>query len=356
MIQINERSFSPRVLRRELVFPMSFVGLLATLIGCSAFKSQKRVDLAPFAENMITLAADIQYGLGQDNPVYLRNFANGPKVLEAKVYASKVRAVIRGIIAYSLELVSLADSKMSGKERAVALADYLDGLLRPVLSSPQPELNLTVADLDTILTDVRDQKTLIDALNAAQPIVNEVARASGETLAEAKDALDEAVAEIQTRIEEDNWNFTRAYRDLRNAQVATMQNIVYLGNYRMGDTAALDTLFAREPSLREVVESTTRITPEDMRAIEDRLLFKLRALSELRTQLKPDMELYWQQNRELDEITEEFNGALRKARVAIIAWSRGHQRLAAGVTEPAKIDLLGIARKAAGQASPVPLP
>ncbi|MCZ6617121.1 MAG: hypothetical protein O7E57_03230 [Gammaproteobacteria bacterium] len=42
-----------------------------------------------------------------------------------------------------------------------------------------------------------------------------------------------------------------------------------------------------------------------------------------------------------------YNATLRTARVAIIAWDRGHQRLAAGVTEPAEIDLIGIARDAA---------
>ncbi len=45
-----------------------------------------------------------------------------------------------------------------------------------------------------------------------------------------------------------------------------------------------------------------------------------------------------------------YNAALRRARVAIIAWDRGHQRLAAGITTPAQIDLIGIARGAGGGA------
>jgi hypothetical protein len=47
-----------------------------------------------------------------------------------------------------------------------------------------------------------------------------------------------------------------------------------------------------------------------------------------------------------------FNTALRQARVAIIAWSRAHQRLASGITDPAEIDIFGIAKKAAGDFVP----
>ena len=42
--------------------------------------------------------------------------------------------------------------------------------------------------------------------------------------------------------------------------------------------------------------------------------------------------------------------------MAVLAWARAHARLAAGVVDPAKIDLLGLARSAAGTASPVPIP
>ena len=74
----------------------------------------------------------------------------------------------------------------------------------------------------------------------------------------------------------------------------------------------------------------------------------------MRTQLAPDIDLYRKQQAELEELVAAFNTALRQARVAVIAWSRAHQRLASGITDPAEIDIFGIAKKAAGTYLPVP--
>jgi len=286
--------------------------------------------------------------------VYIRDYNNGPAVAEFEVMAKKIGNIIRGTIAYALELVTLADSKMSDKERCDALADYLDGLLRPVLSAPIPPLNMTVAKLDTIVADVRSRRKFLDGLDAAQPIIDEVARASGDVIEDTKVALDLAAKEIRQKIEDDNQELTTAVKALKYEQIRTIMNVGFLKMYREGDPSAIDSLFAREPHLEEVVNSTDRITAEDMAAIEQRLLFKLRSISELRTQLENDLELYWKQHRELDEISDMYFQALQRAHVTVIAWNRAHQRLAAGITDPAKINLVSIARKAAGSAVPIP--
>ena len=76
--------------------------------------------------------------------------------------------------------------------------------------------------------------------------------------------------------------------------------------------------------------------------------------SSRRLNLAPDIELFWKQQAELEELVAAFNAALRQARVAVIAWSRAHQRLASGITDPAEIDIFGIAKKAAGNYVPIP--
>ena len=54
----------------------SLVIAVAAALGCSKFKSSQRVNLAPFAEDMIAIAGDIQYGLGQVHVVYVRDYAD----------------------------------------------------------------------------------------------------------------------------------------------------------------------------------------------------------------------------------------------------------------------------------------
>ena len=323
-------------------------------LGCSSFKSSRRLNLAPFAEDMIAVAGDIQYGLGQTYAVYLRGHGETPEGAKMERMAAKVRALIRGTISYALEVVALADSRMSGPDRTQALGDKLDSLLRPVIAPPSAPLHFTEAQLDTILTDVRRQRTLLDGLHAAQPIVNEIARVAGEIFEDTKRALDATATATQRSISDEIAPVLEQDAILRNYQLRGTASIDLIARYRRGDKAAMDTLVAWIPSVAEVVKTKDGLSAAELSAIEERLIFALRTISDVRLQLAPDIELYWKQQAELEELVAVFNTALRQARVAVIAWSRAHQRLASGITDPAEIDIFGIAKKAAGTYVPIP--
>ncbi len=323
------------------------------LPGCANFRSHKRIDLTPFAENMIEMAADIQYGLAQENVVYLRNYMNIPEIRELDIYLTKMRAVMRGSIAYSIEIVTLSSSTLSGPERCEALADYLDGLLRPVLEAPVPPLHFTIGQLDTMLYNCRQQGNLLDGLSTTQPIVNEIARLTSETLDNANLAVNAANKMIADSLEKRNETLLQGINTIRNYQLNAIASVPYIAKHRRGVPNAFDTLLAMQPSLLEVVSSQHNPTNEDLIAAEQRLIYLMKTLQELRAQMMPDLELYWKQHSELEELTKAYKAALRKAQVAMIAWSRAHQRLAAGITDPAKIDVLGLAKKAAKSAGPL---
>ena len=334
-----------------LVILVFSAGML--LPGCSKFKSHKRMDLTPFAENMIEMAADIQYGLAQEEVIYLRKYMNMPDKGNLNIYLEKIRTVMRGSIAYSIEVVTLSSSTLTQSEQCIALAAYLDDLLRPVLEAPAPPLHFSVADLDTILMETRQQTGLLDALGKTQPIVNEIARSMSEILDDANLAVNDANKTINEAIDEDNKVLLEGMRLIRNYQMNAIISVEYIAKYRRGDPEAFDTLLQMQPSLREVVSSTSNPTREDLIAVEQRLIFLMKTLSDIRSHMTPDLELYWKQQAELEDLTKAYKSALRKAQVAMIAWSRAHQRLAAGITDPAKIDVLGLAKKAARAAGPL---
>jgi hypothetical protein len=305
------------------------------------------MNLHPFAEDMIAIAGDIQYGLGQTHIIYTREYSDTPEAEQLQVMANKVRSLIRGIIAYAIEVVTLAESKNSGPEKAVALSQYLDGLLRPALAKPEPQLNISIAQLDTIINDVKSQKNLLDALGAAQPIIDEVARVSGELFGNTKTTLDATILAIQDRIDVDIRPVLDADKMLRAEQVKVTLNLRLLRD-SLNDPTAMDSLLASQPALREFVDASDGVSTEEARALEDRFVWVLGSIREIRDQLHPDVEIYWRQQQELEKLTASYNAAL--------AWSRAHARLAARVTDPAEINVLGLARKAAGGVSPLPIP
>jgi hypothetical protein len=336
-----------------LIFLIVSLALFASA-GCSRFRSSKRLNLAPFAEDMIAVAGDIQYGLGQTYAVYLRGYGETPEADQMNRMAMKVRQLIRSTISYALEVVALADSRMSGPERAQALGDKLDSLLRPVVAPPTAPLNLSETELDKVLADVREQESLVGGLNAAQPLINEIARVAGEIFEDTKRALDAAAEATQQRISSDIAPVLEQDRMLRKFQLRGAESMGLATRYRHGDTVAMDSLMALVPSLAEIVSTEDGLSAAEMAAIEQRIIFALNTVSEVRRQLAPDIELYRRQQAELEQLVASFNTALRQARVAVVAWSRAHQRLASGITDPAQIDIFGIAKKAAGNYLPVP--
>jgi hypothetical protein len=341
-----------RLILRLLLIATLLSFLFAVTTGCSKFSSKKRLHLGPFATDMIALAGDLQYGLGRLQPVHLQGYIHGPELEHFEALASKIRTILRGIIGYSIQVVTLGESELNGPERTEALANYLDGLLRPVLIGPLPPLQITVAELDTILSDVRLREDLLSGLRGSQPVVDEIARVAGELFDQTATTLEEVRAAIEAKVDADYAEVLKTDRKLRRLQLLAVQDIEFVMQARRGSQAAADSLCAHHPSLRNVLRIGEMPSEESMLEVEQRILFILGSIKDLRGQLSPDVNEYRQARRELGLLNNEYKAGLRQGSVAIIAWARAHDRLASGITDPAEIDVLGIARKAAGGAVP----
>jgi hypothetical protein len=350
---INKTPFKQKLKILGNAFLTVILVTVSMLINsCSAFQSTQRLDLSPYAENIIQITGDIQYGLSQSQIIYLRDYINGPNVELLHDYGAKTRKMIRNIISYSVEVVTLGNSEMDGHQKAKKLADYLERLLRPVLEKPESKLDFTNAELDTVLNDVRNQEKFLDALGATQPLIDNIAATLGRFLDVGKEVLDDAIEEIHNEMMNDNRIVIVGNRNLRDNQIYTMYNLLYLQQYRSGDKSAIDSLFAKEPSLKEFVVDQNNITSADLRAIEQRMDSKLKFLHEVREQLSVDLELYNKQMYELDVQSKIYKEALRQVRVVVVVWSEAHRKLAAGVTDPAQIDLVGMVVRSANKILP----
>jgi len=141
---------------------------------------------------------------------------------------------------------------------------------------------------------------------------------------------------------------------LEQRQIVAVFGLDYLPQIRQGVPGALDSLLALEPSLPSLVATRDGLNDSEIQLIEDRMLTILARTREVRDQLAPDIELYYAHHRELDELENLWHSEIRKARVAVLAWARAHKLIAQGVTDPAKINVRGIARQAAGTALRLP--
>ena len=263
----NQNTLKGRIRKAgKHLFLISF--LLFIAIRCSTFQSTQRLDLSPFANSMITVAGDIQYSLFQHRLVSVRKAAEGPEVEKFGANVNKLRRIIRGIIAYSIEIVTVSESNKSGSEKANSLADYLEGLKRPVLEEPIPELNLTVEQLDTIIMNARSQKKFLDALSAAQPLIDEVARATGELTEDTKTQLDIAYLEINKEWENEYSGAIWATQVIKQHQLATLSALYHGSQYVRGNETGLDSLFKYDPLSKDFLTKGQDPTGEDLLEIQ----------------------------------------------------------------------------------------
>ncbi len=334
----------------KYLFQVSF--LLFIAVGCSAFQETHRLDLTPFANSMITVASEIQYSLFQHKLVTVRKTAHGPEVERFLENTNKLRKIIGATIAYSIEIVTLEESNLSGSEKSELLADYVESLERPVMGKPFPDLNLTQDQIDEILRNVRSQKKFLDALGAAQPLINEISRVTGDLTEETKVLLDRAYLEITSEWDEEYKGAIWATKLIKAKQLAALTALYYNAEYSAGNQNSLDSLYVYDPLSKQMFPDDHKITREDQLEIEKRLYSKLRMIHELKDIFKSDMDSYTIGLMELDNIKQAYNDALRKARNAIILWSRAHYQLSKGVTDPAQIDLMQLMIGTAGKVLP----
>ena len=315
-------------------------------LGCAVFKPQKRVDFSPYAESVIRLTGDVQAGLSDSQTIYLRDFVDGPEVARLFDFGKKSRTMIRHLVGYSIDVVTIGNAKISDSERNNKLCTALDDLVDYFLKEPMIRLDYSSEDIAQILNNVRSQQNFLQALDATQLLIDEITSAIDVFVDETNEVLDDAIDEVHDRIWQDNKFIVEGNKKIRNAQIETLDNISFLQAFHHGETTAMDSLLLYEPMLRDIVANPQDIVLDDLIAIEQRLIFKLTTLSELRAQLRDDLELYNNQLRELDLLAKHYDDMLRKTRIVVLVWSRAYAQLASGTTDPAKIDVAGLAIKA----------
>jgi hypothetical protein len=321
--------------------------LLLCLTGCSTFKKSQRLDLKPFAEYTVNLASDIEFGMTRGAKVhYLMDYRDDPEVKAHNEQWDYVRQLVRAIVAYSVEITTLSGSQLNETEKNHQFALFLDRLVRPAIVEYPDAIRISAAGLDSITADARSQTDFLGALGSAQPVIDEIARLAELIFDDLQDSLDDVADHLLARIEEDNADVNFVRQRLKMGQARYVQSIILLGRIRAGEENLWPELLATEPQLRDYIPTDREPNREDIQRVEDRLFFAMEKIVDWKEQFAPDMAYYRNQVSELDDLYKNAMMHLKKSRVTVMVWSRAHRDLASGVTDPAKIDIFDITKKA----------
>jgi len=336
---------------------LSLALLAAMLGGCASFRSSKRLDVGPFAENTVGMIGEVQRATKPVVWTYLKKYDQLPSVQQVRQAARPAWTLMRGVALYSTQLVSIYESDLSDKRKSQELATYLDQAIRERLrSNPRATLFLTQGALDTSVTNVRASSDFLSALGAAQPVVS-AALSYGNSLYDSLDVeIDQAAADIDARVEKEFAPIKEQIETLTGLQIRGTRSYGLIASYRYGSDAALDTLRSINPESAESLPVGKRPTLASLDATEKRILAQLETTTQLRSHLVEQFDIYKAEQQELDQLRIQAREASRLGRITLILWARSHRNLAAGVTVPASINLMGIVQGAAAKASSTVIP
>lgn len=327
------------------------VAVVSFCSGCSNFRPQQRLNLAPFAEYTVQLAADIEYGAATTRFRYLREYRNEPALVAHREYWDRMRELLRGVVAYSVEISTLGASSMSEPDRNVRFADFLDRLIRPVLLLDLPEVRFTMDELDQMLANIRGQEKFLDALREAQPFIDELARLADELFDATEDDMANVFATLDAKIAEDNAGPVQTRAALVEAQERIFTGLVGIREYMLTrDTKVLEQIYEEDPEYRSMAKNPMNPTTAEILTMRQSMLAKLQVGIELKELITPDITRYHEQQQELDDIYGAARLQLKKARITVIVWARAHRNLSEGVTDPARVDIFDLTKKAVSTA------
>jgi len=339
--------------RKRLITAILVLVLIgAALSGCSMFKAQTRPNLTPFATHIIAMSENIQYGFSEEPVIWLNRYKDDPDLApllkEYWTSANVTRRILRGIVAYSIEVVTLAQSRATGAERAGALSNYLNELMGPAFEIEDADLHITKAEFDSIVVDIRGQNGLVDGLNSAQPVADEIARIVGEHIAQTElllYQLNDAITAAINREHAPELEFSEVLKQTHNQALHSLDLILRsVGD----DGSALEELWETDPILLRGFKRGKPLTADQQQVLVENALLRFKRIGEVRQSIAEELESYKEEVLELHRLTMEAQKAVRRARVTALAWAQAHRKLASGVTDPAKIDMMGITTKLLG--------
>jgi hypothetical protein len=315
--------------------------LVSTLTGCGArskFMRTKTEDLAPFADQTISMVADIAGGVEKARTVTLQTLVDwdDPDVKEYVSLREEINGLFRGIVVYSVDIVAIAEANKSGEEKAAALANYLQGIEKPMETQSYVKLRMSQTEIDEILNNIRGQKTLFDGLVAAQPIINEVARFGDEILEQMRLRLLSIDRQVDKAVEE-RFGYLDALGVALEEKLRLLSEAQgYVLAYKKGDRSAIARLRQMEViGIKQQIPSG-RLTWKQIDEIDQWILSRIVANQKVMKEHDFSFQVYIDTRNELDTVIGNRMARIAAGRLFLFTWARAHQKMAAGKTEPAE--------------------
>jgi hypothetical protein len=326
----------------------------AMLGGCKSykekFKSGTVANIGFFADHTVTMMSSLDMQQGRDEALLTRRFfvLEEPEEQRLLELDQQFQGTISSLIQYSLKLVSISEGAATEEQMVKRYVKYLESFRdnRSTHDSFEEE------KFNSILADVREQEKFLDALRMAQPLLNAAVMKSIVEVNELTQAIDELVDKVELKIDEEYADVARCRKVLEDEKSDILRAFEIIYSAYRTDEPDLSGL--KEAGIIWMPELVPEGVPtrEELEAIGDHLEARLNALNRVQKEVDPEWGDYLDTHRELKLIAKRGKTTLQQTQIVMLTWVRAHQKMAAGVKDPAKWFDVGASTKALLQTAP----
>ena len=333
------------------------------LTGCAKFLKTESENITPFANQTITLVSSLDYGLSDNEILYLRkieDYIEDDEPFDRFVaLENQVGSQLKALVTYSLQMVMISEQNITENEKSNELADILISLSALVEEDEIiPDENKDADKNKKILDSVRASEDYLESLRILLPAINEFSAHALIVLDELELEKRKVALLLEGAIDNKYGAAIDVEREMRLLKNNYYYSIIALSNYhKTRDVKYINEM--RAIGVLPVVESIRgkkSLTAKDMLSLHKIISGRMAMINENYTHLKPDYDEYFLSHNELKVMLEKKEEGIKEARLTFIVWSRAYQKMALGKTDPAEwFDisesgslLMGAAGRAAG--------
>jgi hypothetical protein len=311
---------------------------VVSVSGCATvkgkFKSTKEANVGFFADQTIAMLSSADFGLDRQRTIYIREFfdENGTEEKRFVELTNAVETALRGVVRYSIAIVTIAETEKTEIDRIKAYVKYLKGIQHDA----EKRLKLEPGHYDQILARVEKQDQFISAIQQAQPIINAVGRYIQTLVDEIYDAAEVLEKKLDNRIDDEYAEVIRYQQSHNREKYLVLTGLNDLYDAYQNDESAFKRLIQSDAIRNKKLIPHSVPTEEELSQIGKYLLKRLEVMHKIWQEIEPDWQLYRKTHRELDENHIKVLEDTNRLRITMIVWLRAHQKMAAGITNPAE--------------------
>lgn len=329
-------------MRRSIIQLSLLLVTMALLPGCSGlskkFTSEEKVNLEPFATTTIQMVSTIGYGLERSDSILIRPYLSPedkPELQRLLTLEDELHHVLKGLIAYSLKIVTLSSSNRTEPQKVEDFADYIKNLDKSALDYQVKHGDVTEQEYSDVLDNIRKQENLLEAMRAAQPITQFVVLHVGLLTDEIRQQLIKAENEVEKAIDKDFAREISYVKMLQKRRDTALDALLSIDEYYNGKNNALRRVNESKALLRLGIKRRT-VSDSNVKQIEKQLVGELRKNQDQLNLMQSDSEYYMKLHQELDSLVRTHDEEVLKSKSVAQLWSGAHTKMANGITDPAE--------------------